>query len=480
MLEKQDMRRALAGRIRSARFAALLALVVVALSVYFLLRGMASPKHALTMSAGDALSHRHELALLLSEEAALHRLEVEVHATAGSKAALEMVARGDLDVAFIQGDVTVDSPNVREVAALMGEPLHLFVKSELAGHGLSGLKGKRLNLSRRESGTRVVAQETLAFVGLQAGRDFEDLDYSYEQLLDLPPEKMPDGIFAMTALPWKEMGDALVKQYGYRLMPLPFGEAMALRNRTLHDMVIPAFSYSVEPAVPEAPLHTVSARLLVVANRETPAGAIERLLQVMYESDFAIHAELPTLNAKEIEVVRQFPLHAGTIKYMHRNDPLLANDLIDRAENLRSFLVSAVLAAFLLWRWRARRRMIGFESYINRATELEMEALDLERRDALDADRLLVLRRRLTELKSEALEKHADGVLRGEDQMASFLLHVGDVRRYLESLFAHESRQQAAIVEAAAVVEASAADSSAGDAATADAPATRHDGQEDV
>ena len=138
MLEKQDMRRALAGRIRSARFAALLALVVVVLSVYFLLRGMASPKHALTMSAGDALAHRHELALLLSEEAALHRLEVEVHATAGSKAALEMVARGDLDVAFIQGDVTVDSPNVREVAALMGEPLHLFVKSELAGTASPG------------------------------------------------------------------------------------------------------------------------------------------------------------------------------------------------------------------------------------------------------------------------------------------------------------------------------------------------------
>jgi len=448
MFNIRQSREALAGRIRRTRVVALVAIVVVAMAMYFLVRTAVRPMHALTMSAGDALSHRHELALLLSEEATQHRLEIDVSATPGSKAALEKVANGELDVAFVQGDVHVDSPNVREVAALMGEPLHLFVKPEFAGQHLASLKGKRLNLGGPQSGTRIVARETLAFVGMTAGTDYIDLDYSYEQLLNLPTEKMPDGIFAMTSLPWKEMGDALVKQYGYRLMALPFGEAMSLRNRTLHDMVIPAYSYSVEPPVPEAPLHTVSARLLVVANRETPAGAVERLLQVMYESDFATHAALPSLDSRDHSVVRQFPLHPGTIKYMHRNDPLLANDLIDRAENLRSFLVSAVVAAFLLWRWRSRRRMIGFETYIDAATELELQALDQERHGTLDAVRLLALRRRLSEIKSEALEKHAEGVLKGEDQMASFLLHVADVRSYLQSLYAHESRQQAAITEA--------------------------------
>ena len=173
----------------------------------------------------------------------------------------------------------------------------------------------------------------------------------------------------------------------------------------------------------------------------------------MFDSDFARTPNCRR-STREDRVVRQFPLHPGAIKYLHRNDPLLANDLIDRAENLRSFLVSAGLAAFLLWRWRSRRRMIGFETYIDAATELELQALDQERHGTLDAVRLLALRRRLSELKSEALEKHAEGVLKGEDQMASFLLHVADVRRYLESLYAHESRQQAAITEA--VTEAAA------------------------
>ena len=456
MLHKRQFREALAGRVRRNR---LLAVAVVTVAVYFLLLSAVRPKHSLRMSAGDVLSHRHELALILSEEAGKHRLDIDVHATAGSKKALELLAAGELDVAFVQGDVAIDSPNVRQVAALLGEPLHLFVKPELAGHGLAALKGKRINVGARESGTRIVAQETLAFVGLRAGTDYEDVALSYEELLATPTATLPDGIFAMTALPWKEMGDALVKQHGYRLLELPFGEAMALRNGVLHDMVIPAYSYSVDPPVPDAPMHTVSARLLAVAHKDVPAGAIERLLQVLFESDFALHAELPTLDPADIVAVRQFPLHPGAIKYLHRNDPLLANDLIDRAENLRSFLVSAGLATFLLWRWRSRRRLIGFETYIDSATELELEALDLERHGTLDSSRLLALRRRLSELKSEALEKHAEGVLKGEDQMAGFLLHVADVRSYLESLFAHESRQQAAIAEAAA------------DAATVDSPA---------
>jgi hypothetical protein len=72
---------------------------------------------------------------------------------------------------------------------------------------------------------------------------------------------------------------------------------------------------------------------------------------------------------------------------------------------------------------------------------VELESLEFERADQLDAEHLQRLRRRLTELKTEALEKHAEGRLNGEEQMVSFLAHVTDVRSYLESLFAHESRQ---------------------------------------
>ena len=251
---------------------------------------------------------------------------------------------------------------------------------------------------------------------------------------------MPEAIFAVSPLPWN-LGVPLVKQRGYQLMPLPFGEAMALRDGALHDMVIPAYSYSVMPAVPPDPLHTVATRLLVVAHSETPEAAVLKLMESIFESDFARLADLPPLNAKQSGDLREYPLHAAAETYLHRNEPLVTGEIIESLENARSFLVSAGIAAFLLWRWYARRRLIGFEEYLDSISELEAEAVKLDQAGQLNFAELRRLRQRLTELKSEALEKYAEGKLSGEEQLSSFLSHVSDVRNCLESLFAHESRQ---------------------------------------
>ena len=53
------------------------------------------------------------------------------------------------------------------------------------------------------------------------------------------------------------------------------------------------------------------------------------------------------------------------------------------------------------------------------------------------------LRRRLSELKNEALERESEGVLTGEEQMTSFLTHVSDVHNYLDSLLSREPLPQA-------------------------------------
>lgn len=439
MSQVEHTRNALAGRIRKNRLAAIIAALCLLATGVFWYVGHRPRRSFIAMTAGDVLGHRHELALLLQDEAAQHGLDIQLQPSAGSQEALALVSSGVLDAALVQGDLDVHDEKLAEVAALHSEPLHLFVKPELLQGGFAALKGKRLNLSTPESGTRKVALETLRFMGL-SNADYRDESRSYEELARLSAEKLPDGIFAVSALPWM-MGADLVHQRGYRLMELPFGDALAVRNASLHDMQIPAYTYSVVPPVPERPVHTVAARLMIVANRQTPDSTVRLLLEILFESDFARRTNLPRLNPGDMESARELPLHAGTVQYLNRNDPLITGEIIESVENLRSFLVSAAVAGFLLWRWQVQRRMIGFETYLDGVTEIELEALDLERAGTVDVPQLLRLRRRLTELKSEALEKHAEGVLKGEEQMISFLAHVTDVRSYLESLFAHESRQ---------------------------------------
>ena len=384
------------------------------------------------------MSHRHQVALILCSEAARHGLDIELVATSGSQESLAKVAAGELDAAMALGDFDIPDDQIRQVAVLGHEAMHLFVKPELIEGGLAGLRGKRLSLSAPGSNTHKIAHNLLEFVGLVAGRDYEEEDFSHAKLKEATIGGLPDGIFAITALPWAEVGEALVNMHGYRLMELPFGDAIALRNPSVHDIVIPAYSYGIDPPVPEKPLHTAGQPLLVVANRQTPDEAIVRLMKVLFDSDFGRRARLPALDAGAVDKEREFPLHAGARKYLNRNEPLIKTDMIDRVENLRSFLVSAAVAAFLFWRWHKRRKMIGFETFIDAVTEVELAALEIERKGDVDFDELRRLRRRLSEIKGEALERQSEGAISGEEQMASFLTHVLDVRNYLDSLLVRE------------------------------------------
>jgi len=434
--QTEEARAALRGRILANRLVAVGVAVLVVLTIYLWFHGTRPHKHALRMTAGEALSHRQKIAEILIDEAAKHGLDIDLTYTTGSQDSLARIAAGELDVAMALGDYDFPDDNVREVAFLQDEALHLFVKPELVAGGIAGLGGKTISLSTKGSNTQLVARRLLAFVGLTAGAGYVARDCSHEELKSMPAEELPDAIFAISSLPWVEVGELLVKKHGYRLVELPFAAAAALRDPSVHDLVIPAYTYSIHPDVPEEALHTVGQRLLIVANRETPDAAIERLMTVLFESEFSRRARLPSLDATAVIAGHEFPLHEGARKYLHRNEPLIKADSIDKIENMRSFLVSAALALFLFWRWHRRRNMIGFETFIDAVSEIELAALAMDRDGNLDVAELRRMRQKLSEIKGQALEFQAEGVLSNEEHMVGFLTHVFDVRSFLDSLIA--------------------------------------------
>jgi TRAP-type uncharacterized transport system substrate-binding protein len=364
--------------------------------------------------------------------------------SSGSIDSLQQTQTGDLDLAIVLGDLDFPIDVVREVAVIFHEPLHLFVKPELVDGGLVGLRGKRICLGITGTTAQKQTRRLLSFVGLEAGDDYVEDNLTYTQMIDIPAEQLPDGIFAITALPWMEVGEQLVQKKGYRLMELPYADAMALRDPSLQEAIIPAYSYGVLPPVPPRSLRTLGHPLMIVANRNTPEAAVEQLLHVVFEGDFGRRARIPLLDPMAVDKARDFPLHSGTIKYLHRNRPLVTTDLIDRIENMRSFLVSAGLAIFLFWRWNKRRKLIGFEEYFDEVSEIELDAMVMDKTGSVDRDVIRSLRIRLSAIKGEALEGHAEGTLTGNEQMSGFLTHVSDVRNYLESLSASATPAPAA------------------------------------
>lgn len=424
--------KALIVRNRAKMFVAIAALFVAA---YFLRSDAGTQRHSLRISAGAEEGRRHELAKLLASLGGEHGIDLEVVPTSGSAEAMEKVAKGDLDLALVQGGLD-PREGVTEVTSLYAEPLHLLMRGDLAEGGARMLQGRRVSLSTKGSGTRRLALEVLAFLDIDPATELVEQDLPYADISKVPPAELPDAFFMVSSLP-SGPASFLIRERGYELVPLPVGPAMAIRDFRIEEVAIPAFTYGYVPPAPEQQVLTIGNRLLIVAGRDVPKRAVIALLDLVYEGDFAREASIHSLVPPDQTYLPEFPLHAGARSFLEREKPIITSEVIDNIESMRSFIVSTAIALFLLWQWYTRRQSLGFEAFIDEVTRIEREALEVEKRAELDLVELMRIRRRLSEIKNDALEKFARGELKGEELMSSFLTHVTDVRNYLNALILH-------------------------------------------
>jgi len=442
-----------------------IAIGLLLLSVYWL-RPTGTPKHStLKMTAGDASGLRHKLALDLAKEAARLGIVINVQPTIGSEAALEGLTNGEFDLAFVQGGLATEHlPQIRQLTAMHIEPLHLLVRAELceriAKSGLRVLGDGGVNLGPVGSGTQVLASEVLKFAGLGAeskveGSSFRAVSLNYRELMEKSTSELPDAIFTVSSLP-SPLADFLIESHGYRLVPLPFGEALSLEaflqlgvpletgsidKRHLFETRIPAFTYSVNRAEPPQPIVTIGTRLLLAANERVPNDVVQGLLDVLYNSNFAL-AERPPLDATLLDLPSEFPLHAGSVLYRTRNKPLIAGDAIDYWEKVLAITATLAGGTFFIvqWylRWSRRKRETSFANYMERVIAIESAAMQAELSAKLDLGQLIRLQRELADLKSEAVRKFANGELEGEGLIQGFLALVNDARNQLTRLILHQ------------------------------------------
>ncbi|MBC8140501.1 MAG: hypothetical protein H7Y38_03575 [Armatimonadetes bacterium] len=424
---------------------AVLGLALAAALFFFNLR----PKsYSLRITAGDKLGRRHKIAQVLAGEAEKRGVRTVFVDSSGSDDALRKVSSGALDVALIQGGIGT-APHVREVAVFAQEPLHLLVKRETAdavtAQGLRALRGKTINLSTKGSGTRRVALIALEFADMKAGRDYADEYVSYEQLATRSYRYLPDALFTVSLIP-SPVVETLVHKHGYRMVPIPFARALSLRHPTLHETVIPPFAYGMVPApTPPAAVTTVGTQLLLIARDDVPDEAVKRLLLAAFGGEFARGAVLTDLSEARFLDAPEMPIHPGAIAYRDRDNPVVTSDFVQGLEDGKSLILSVLVSGYFVYRWIRQRRFRGFDAYLARVTQVEREVIALESEATPPLKELMALRQTLGELKTEALEKFANGELRGEELLAAFLTHVADVRGYLSALILAERERLAEI-----------------------------------
>src|SRR6516225_9478831 len=162
--------------IRLASLATLL-LVSMALSVFGVrqLVHLGRPATYRLNMLVDTEPNRQVLARRIAAEARKRGLVIELSPRAyPSLEGLRLVnAPNPIDLALVPGgfDAPGQFPNVRHVAALGIDPLHVMVRSELyepAARSLAALRGKRINCGPPASVMRVLARDVLRFSGLRS------------------------------------------------------------------------------------------------------------------------------------------------------------------------------------------------------------------------------------------------------------------------------------------------------------------------
>lgn len=421
-------------RLRRGHVFAVLAALALAASVGFWYWSSQTQVAQLTLASGVELRYRRDMTKILCEEAAAHELSIVMQSAGGrSLETIESVDSGTLDAAVIPAGLSILKPNVRQVALLECEVVHLFVRPEIYAQGVPGLRGRRLNLGAPNSGATVIAGEVLKFIGLEAGRDYQDTALDYKQLKDLSTADMPDGVFSLSPLP-SPLGERLVQRHGYRLMELPCGESLALRKPYLEDASIPANTYSVDPPVPEKRARTVGTRAVLIANSSVPAVAVRRLLKVLYESDFARRVGMEPLDVKLLQHPGEYPNHAGTVGYLHQHDPWVNKDLVDNINNLKGAIISVASALILALEWFRRRRGAGVDDYLRACNQFDLNALRAASRGEFGEAELRACQAQLAELKMDVLEKHNKGMFRGDRQFVDLVARIESLQQALPGL----------------------------------------------
>jgi hypothetical protein len=401
-------------------------------------------------------AEKHGLAVQLT--AAFHPLD-EV---------LELVNAHEVDLGLIPGGHSaVNLPNVRQVAALDVDPLHLLVKQELFAEvtrSLSALKGKRISLNTQGGAAQALALEVLRFAKLQVPSDAGPADFlpvylgDQELLTQLAPLErshgpeaeqlirgLPDAVFTLSPLP-SAGAQKLVRLAHYRLVSLPFSDAfIADRDGVSNEgeaavsvahvvpCQIPPFLYDMDPPVPAQTCQTLGVQMFLVAHRDTDPHAVVQLLE-------AIHAP-PLVGllkpAPPNQQGREFEHHAGFIQYQQRDRPVLTPQLLAHLGAILGGLgafTGGMVAFYGFLRLRQARR---FEHYFHEIRKIELVASGVEAdpdapEDATERHRYLEAK--LNDLKCRAVMDFADGGLKGEGLMHGIVALINDTRNSL----AHE------------------------------------------
>ncbi len=381
--------------------------------------------HFVLTTGGDGgtyLPLGHGLAKVISDTHPTS--DVEVVESSGAVENMARLQSGEADFAFIQND-TAGASSVRTVVPLYREVLHFLVRNDSGITSLRDIRGRRVSIGERGSGTEAVVTALLGHYDLNMAQfqpHFSGAGKSADMLVAGEVDAMlfVGGIKSDACQ--RAVASGLVRFVGLGTAGVDAGEIEGFRfdYPFAEPYVIPLRTYSSpNGGKPERPIATISIRAILATRGDMPDDVVRLVTAAVFSGRSELirtHGNAAEIRERFDETWLQYALHPGAQSYYQRDEP---GFLITYAE-LMGFILSVLVflfAAFVSLREAVlRRKKNRIDVYYTRLdeilTELRTAAPSLGRLDELDLE--------LSEMQRRAFRQLVDERLRADESFRIF------------------------------------------------------------
>jgi len=387
-----------------------------------------------SIAAGPASGESFELAMAIARvvEAEHPDISVEVYETQGSGENIRLLSAGRVDMAAIQADSEIRGDE-RAIAVLYADAFQLVAATAADIHSVPDLAGHRVAIPPAGSGQNSSFWFLLDHFSMSADV-LTALPMSDEAANFAMQQGQVDAVFRVRA-PGNTLVRELVRdQEDMQLISITQAAAMALRNPTLHEGVIPEGSYRGHPALPIDNTDTAVVDRVLVARKGLNDGLVNEITRLLFERRASLVSQSNL--AGLIRPVKEdgsipIPLHEGARRYYDREKPSLVQE---NSRLLATLLYIGALFTSLVVALRTRVK----QAHRVRVSDYngELMAVVDKARDTTVRTELLALRERLVEILQRVVrDLDADKVTREEFDHFSFTWQAVDriVRDYLNT-----------------------------------------------
>jgi len=253
--------------------------------------------------------------------------------TAGSKENVDLVDKGEVDLAIIQGlfgsmawqgkgiYTNRAKKNLRSISMLWQNVEQFVVYKNLAKTGnindMKNIYGRGFSIGKRNSGSKVSAETLLHTLGIDHTKmNLEFLAYSAG--VEALKHSKVSAVNIPSGIPVSTVRDAYNSLGSDNITILEFGDSDLNKIRSSYPVwsrfIIPSGTYPGQ----DRNISTIAQPNLLVVNKDTPEETVYQLTKTIYENlPFLniVHKSTSNMSLKRAVEGLPMPLHAGAVRY---------------------------------------------------------------------------------------------------------------------------------------------------------------------